>query len=75
MKFDEALIELLDSYRVGRPTWGLIDGSSIDAQICAESKCNECGHQGMEYHPFVRDDRHSYRAFAVCPKCDETFEF
>lgn len=62
-------------YRVGRPTPGMIDGASIDAEICTESKCKNCGHQGMEYHPFVRDEPRSYRAFAKCPECGNTFEF
>ena len=75
MEINKAFIEDLSGYRVGRPNWGLIDGASIDAQICSEVKCDRCGHQGMEYHPFVRDEPRSYRAFAVCPECGETFEF
>jgi len=75
MKIDMALVEDLASYRVGRPKWGLIDGAGIDAQCCAEATCEACGHQGMEYHPFVRDEPRSYRAFAVCPECGESFEF
>lgn len=79
MKIDMAFVEDLSGYRIGtppRPTGGLsVDGAAIDARVCAESKCENCGHQGMEYHPFVRDDPHSYRAFAVCPECGEAFEF
>lgn len=75
MKLDMAFVEDLAGYRPSRPHWGLIDGGSIDAEACAESKCDNCGHQGMEYHPFVRDEPRSYRAFMVCPECGEVFEF
>lgn len=79
MKIDMAFVEELSGYRMGRPpipTGGLsIDGARIDAQVCVESKCESCEHQGMEYHPFIRDEPYSYRAFAVCPECGEAFEF
>ncbi len=64
-----------EGYRQGRPHWGGIDGASIDSSICAESKCDNCGHQGMEYKPFIKDATRSYRAFARCPKCNASFEF
>jgi len=75
MKIDMAFVEELNGYRMGRPHSGLIDGGQIDANICYESSCDNCGHKGMEYHPFVREEPRSYRAFAVCPKCGEAFEF
>ena len=64
-------------YRQGEPYWGLIDGASIDQQVCAESKCDNCGHQGMDYKPFIKDSikPYSYRAFAVCPECKNSQEF
>ena len=75
MKIDMDFVKDLSGYMARRPHWGLIDGADIDAQICLESKCEECGHQGLEYHPFVRDEPRLYRAFAVCPACGEVFEF
>lgn len=75
MKIDMAFVEDLAGYKPGTPQPGLIDGASIDARVCSESKCDNCGHKGMEYHPFVRDEPRSYRAFAVCPECGEAFEF
>jgi len=75
MKMDMAFIEALSGYRQGAPSGGLVDSRSIDWEVCSESKCENCGHQGMEYHPFVRDEPPSYRAFAVCPKCGEAYEF
>lgn len=62
-------------YRQGEPYWGLIDGASIDRQVCAECKCDNCGHQGMEYKPFIKDNPKSYRAFAKCPECGTCQEF
>ncbi len=68
--------ELYDAgYRQGTPNWGLIDGASIDLEVCAESECKKCEHKGMDYKPFVRDNPRSYRAFAVCPKCGDRQEF
>ena len=79
MKIDMAFVEGLSGYRRGRPprpTGGLsVDGGSIDAEVCADSTCENCRHKGMEYHPFVKDEPRSYRAFAVCPECGEVFEF
>ncbi|GAJ15936.1 unnamed protein product [marine sediment metagenome] len=64
-----------EGYRQGAPPPGFIDAAAIDGSICSESKCDNCGHQGMDYKPFLRDNPHSYRAFAVCPECGEGFEF
>ena len=64
-----------EGYKQGAPRSGLIDAASIDGSICAGSKCERCGHEGMDYKPFIRDDPYSYRAFAVCPKCGCSFEF
>lgn len=62
-------------YHAGFPTWGLIDGSSIDIQICAESTCSQCGNKGMECKGFIKPETKSYRAFAVCPNCGHVEEF
>lgn len=64
-----------EGYRQGVPRGGPVDAAGIDGSICAESKCEECGHQGMDYKPFIRDEPYSYRAVAVCPKCGWSFEF
>jgi hypothetical protein len=74
----ETLTELiengeLDGYQPGRPTPGIIDGASIDAEVCDKATCSNCGHRGMEYYPYVQPG--SYRAFAVCPNCGEAEEF
>lgn len=76
MKLNEDFIcDELKDYRSGFPHWGLIDGGSIDVQVCAESKCDNCGHIGLKCEPFIKEDTHSYRAFATCPECNESFEF
>jgi len=76
MKLTEAFIEEeLPGYQRGFPTWGLIDGGSIDAQVCAESTCGKCGHKGLKVEPFINLEHKSYRAFSVCPECGEAEEF
>ena len=68
--------ELYESgYRVGSPHWGLIGSASIDAEVCADAVCEQCAHQGLEYHPYINDETKSYRAFAKCPNCGDTSEF
>ena len=75
-EIEEVFEELeLMGYRMGTPRWGLICGSAIDAEICENTRCENCGHQGLRFHPFVKDETKSYRAFAVCPACGEGFEF
>lgn len=76
MKLTEQFIEdELSDYERGFPTWGLINGGSIDVQVCAESTCEHCGHKGLECKPFINIEHKSYRAFAVCPECGEAEEF
>lgn len=76
MKLDDEFIENeLSDYQPGWPTWGLIDGASIDIQVCAESTCDNCGHKGLQCKPFIKPEIKSYRAFAVCPECGEAEEF
>ena len=64
-----------NGYRPGVPTLGLVDASEIDSSVCNESTCDACGHQGLDYKPFIKDELRSYRAFAVCPRCGSSFEF
>ena len=73
------LTELLESgelegYLPEAPSGGLISGAEIDRQVAATASCSKCKHQGLQYHPF-RVPGISYRAFAVCPLCDEAHEF
>lgn len=48
------------------------EAAAIDARVCAEGKCNKCGHVGLEYRPYTGN---GYRAFAVCPVCHHAEEF
>ena len=50
-----------------------LDAAKIDGAVCAKSKCENCGHQGMGYRPFSQPG--SYRAFACCPECGHAHEF
>ncbi len=65
----------LDDYRPRPPRPRLVDGGSIDAKVCARATCSNCGHRGLTYRPFVREEPYSYRAFAVCPRCGASEEF
>ena len=59
----------------GRPKRsGLIDGCALDAAATAASPCAQCGHQGMDYHSYT-NRAGAYIALAVCPACQEAWEF
>lgn len=65
----------LSGYEPGTPRRrGLIDGAALDRETAEETPCPECGGP-MEYRPFVNRDESSYRAFAVCTKCENAIEF
>jgi len=49
------------------------EAAEIDYDVCRESECHECGHDGMQYHPFHNGP--SYRAFCVCSACQAFVEF
>lgn len=63
-----------EGYQPGAPSAQLVLGllQATDKHLCANHQCT-CGHQGMEYRPFINGS--SYRAFAVCPECDAAYEF
>ncbi len=72
----ELIEQIIDEgYSPGLPGWGVIDGAGIDAGICAESECSECGHVGLGYCSFVKPEERSYRAVSVCPECGNEEEF
>jgi len=41
----------------------------IDAVLCADRACENCGHIGLRHRQFVDRHAQTYRAFAECPKC------
>jgi transcription elongation factor Elf1 len=55
--------------------WGVpsSEAATLDRQVCSESKCEECGHEGLSYQPIHKEG--SYIAFAVCPQCGAAHEF
>jgi hypothetical protein len=63
----------LERYEPGHRAPGLLAAADVDAEVAAAQKCGNCGHQGLDYRPFTKPG--SYRAFAVCPRCDEAEEF
>ena len=69
---------LAEGYKPGLPKRSpiaLVDGPGIDREICAESRCEGCGHLGMQCRVFTTDDGSGYRSVAVCPECGDEFEF
>jgi hypothetical protein len=38
---------------------------AVDAELCREMACPECGHKGMQFHPWHLGQR--YKAIADCP--------
>lgn len=60
----------LAGYRPGYPE-GI--AARIDSDVCKESKCDGCGHNGLNCRGFVAARR--YRAFIVCPNCKVAEEF
>lgn len=63
---------LREGYDQGPPVH--LDEASqlIDAALCEEMDCPTCHHAGHVYRPFHRG--RSYRAAAVCPKCNHSQE-
>jgi hypothetical protein len=45
----------------------------IDQSVCIESECSECGHQGLGFDYTYTN--HVYRAYSVCPNCNDRQEF
>ncbi len=67
MKYEEVKEEMaVKQYEFG-------ELNQIDIKVCADATCEECGHKGLKYAGFKKGN--SYRAWAVCPECDEVFEF
>lgn len=61
----------LEGYQPGAPR----GAGESDAEVCREAHCANCRHQGLEYHPYTSTSGRSYRAFAVCPRCQQCAEF
>lgn len=81
------LQELIDAGELEGFTPGLpptagdpLGGTDIDVAAAEGTRCEPCG-TWREYRPFVREAEAirfslgDYRAFAVCPRCDEAVEF
>lgn len=55
-----------------RPAMALIDSFAIDAEVCAEIPCEQCGGAVRCEHVL---NGGGYRAFAVCDVCQIAVEF
>jgi hypothetical protein len=47
----------------------------LDADVAKKSKCDQCGHRGLDYEPWTRLTGRGYRALAICPDCGHAAEF
>ena len=47
---------------------------AMEAELCANSICEKCGHLGLEYTPFVDRTSQDFRAFGYCPECGNAEE-
>ena len=47
---------------------------AIEAEFCATGICENCGHRGLEYMPFVDHTSQDFRAFGLCPECGNAEE-
>jgi hypothetical protein len=68
---------LLDAGFVeGAPTG---EAAGIDAEVCGEADCPNCGGRGLEYRPFFlparRGSESGYVALGLCPACGHVEEF
>ena len=50
-------------------------GDGIDANVCEQSDCTNCGHASLRYRPFSRHKEPRYLGFAQCPACGGVWEF
>jgi hypothetical protein len=70
----EGILEVLPSltgdlasegWQPGAPGHVTAETLRIDASCCREMECPECGHPGMQFHPWHLGGR--YKAVAACP--------
>ena len=47
---------------------------AVEFELCANSICGNCGHEGLEYVPFVDHVSQEFRAFSFCPNCGNAEE-
>ncbi len=47
---------------------------AVEVELCANSICEKCGHEGLEYLPFVDHASQDFRAFSLCSECGNAEE-
>lgn len=63
-----------EGFRPGYPEAAM--AQEVDIEICNKASCDDCGHTGMIYRPYIPNDPHKrYRAFMICPICGKVTEF
>lgn len=63
------LLDTIRDYERGVPDWGVANGAAIDRRVAARAKCEECGHGGLHFRPYVKRSERRYLALAICPNC------
>ena len=47
---------------------------AVEMELCTSSTCENCGHEELEYMPFIDRSSQDFRAFCRCPKCGNAEE-
>ena len=63
-----------EGYDPGSPGSMETSDHAIEAALCANSICQNCTHEGLQYAPFVDRTSQDFRAFSYCPKCGNAEE-
>ena len=63
-----------EGYAPGTPGSMETANHAVEVELCANSICEKCGHEGLEYVPFVDHASQDFRAFSFCPDCDNAEE-
>lgn len=58
---------LAEGFRPGEPEGTRPADIAIDALVCRQLVCGDCGRQGLDYRPMRRD--RTRRILAACPVC------
>ena len=58
-----------EGYEPGFPGSMETADHAIDAELCANSICEKCNHQGLAYMPFFDHISQDFRAFSFCTEC------
>lgn len=64
----------IEGYEPGFPGSMETADHAIDAELCANSVCEKCNYEGLDYMPFFNHTSQDFRAFRFCPECGNAEE-